>query len=261
MRKTERTDGGLEGYCAFASVYDRLTENISYKKRAEYFDSLINMHGGKKGILLDLACGTGSLSEELARMGYDVIGVDLSEEMLGVALEKKLESGLPIQYLCQNMTELDMFGTVDVTVCALDSLNHLKSLDEIRRVFERVFLFAEPGGLFLFDMNTVYKHRVTLACNTFIYDLDDVYCVWQNFSDTGSEDNRVDITLDIFEQSGDGSYSRSVDELSEIAFEQEIIEKELKAAGFELIGVFDGDSVLPPRKDSERLTYAARKGR
>lgn len=251
----------MDGYSAFAAVYDRLTENISYKKRAEYFDSLVNMYGGKRGILLDLACGTGSLSEELARMGYDVIGVDLSEEMLNIAIEKKLKSGLPIQYLCQNMTELDMFGTVDVTVCALDSLNHLGSLGEIRRVFERVFLFSEPKGLFLFDMNTVYKHSVILAGSTFVYDLDDVYCVWQNFGDRACEDNRVDITLDIFERSGDGSYDRRIDELSEIAFDREIIEEELKAAGFEVIGVFDGDSVLPPRQDSERLTYAARKER
>ncbi|MCM1524078.1 MAG: class I SAM-dependent methyltransferase [Ruminococcus sp.] len=246
------------GYGAFAYFYDRLTENIPYKDRAEYFDRLIKLHGGKKGILLDLACGTGSLSEQFAMMGYDVIGTDCSEEMLSCALDKKIESGLPIQYLCQDMTELDMFGTVDVTICALDSINHLKSREQIERTFSRVSLFCDPEGLFIFDMNTPYKHRHILSGNTFVYDLDDIYCVWQNSFDENSCDSRVDIALDFFEKDETGAYKRYYDELTEIAFEKEIVADMLEKAGMELLAVYDGDTLDPPRPDSEKLVCAAR---
>ncbi|MBQ5334017.1 MAG: class I SAM-dependent methyltransferase [Oscillospiraceae bacterium] len=249
----------MSGYSAFAYFYDRLTENISYKARAEYFDSLIKLHGGKKGILLDLACGTGSLSEELAKMGYDVIGTDASEEMLSCAMDKKFESGLPIQYLCQDMTRLDMFGTIDVTLCALDSINHLGSLEDIRKTFERVSLFCEPGGLFIFDMNTPYKHKNILGNSTYVYDLEDVYCVWQNTFAENSPDNRVDISLDIFEKNENGAYDRYTDELSEIAFEREIIEKVLTSAGMTVEAVYDYDSLEPPRPESEKLVFVAKK--
>ena len=117
----------MSSYEAFATVYDELTDDISYPNRAAYFDKLVELHGGKRGILLDLACGTGSLSEEFARLGYDVIGVDSSEEMLAAAMNKRVESGFDITYLHQRMQDLDLYGTIDVAVCALDSLIHLTS--------------------------------------------------------------------------------------------------------------------------------------
>lgn len=247
----------MGGYRSFSYFYDMLTGNISYKQRAEYFDMLVKKHGGKKNLLLDLACGTGSLSEELSRLGYDVIGVDGSEDMLNAAIEKKLESGLDIQYLCQDMTKLDMFGTIDVTVCALDSLNHLPDLVAVERTVQRVSLFCEPSGLFLFDVNTPYKHRHVLGNNTFVYDLDEVYCVWQN---TYSEqDNRVEMSLDFFERQGNGSYKRYEDSFSEIAFDESVIDGILTRNGFEIAAKYDYDTVLPPRPDSEKLVYAARK--
>lgn len=249
----------MGGYNAFAYFYDKLTANISYKDRAAYFDRLIMRHGGKKGILLDLACGTGSLSEEMARLGYDVIGTDASEEMLSCAMDKKFDSGLPIQYLCQDMTKLDMFGTIDVTLCALDSLNHLGSLEDIRKTFDRVSLFCEPGGLFIFDMNMPCKHRNILADNTYVYDLDDVYCVWQNSFDPHSHDCRVDISLDIFEKNEKGLYARYADELSEIAFDREIIEKAVTDSGMILEAVYDYDTLDAPRTDSEKLVFVAKK--
>lgn len=249
----------MSGYHSFSFFYDKLTENISYKERAKYFDMLIKKHNGKKNLLLDLACGTGSLSEELSRMGYDVIGVDGSEEMLNEAFDKKIQSGLNIQYLCQDMTNLDMFGTIDVTICALDSLNHLSTLDDVRRTFERVSLFCEPGGLFIFDVNTPYKHRNILRNNTFIYDLEDVYCVWQNSFDEDAADCRVDISLDIFEKDESGTYRRYYDELWEIAFEREVLEKELVSAGMVIEAVYDYDTVNIPSDNSQKLVFVARK--
>ncbi|MGN0665910.1 MAG: class I SAM-dependent DNA methyltransferase [Huintestinicola sp.] len=249
----------MSGYSSFAYFYDRLTENISYKARAEYFDGLIDHFGGKKGILLDLACGTGSLSEEFARMGYDVIGVDGSEDMLNCALDKKFESGLPIQYLCQDMTKLDMFGTIDVTVCALDSLNHLPDRNALQLTFDRVSLFCEPEGLFLFDMNMPYKHKNILADSTYVYDMEDVYCVWTNTYASDSPDCRVDISLDFFEKGEDGKYERFSDELAEIAFDKSIIDDMLVKAGFVIEGCYDYDSTDAPREDSEKLVWVCRK--
>ena len=144
----------MTGYSVFARYYDSLTANIDYYKRAEYFHDIISRFKTTEGnILLDLACGTGSIAEEMAKIGYDVIGVDYSDEMLGIALDKKFESGLNIQYLCQDMRKLDLYGSMDVTVCALDSINHLGSLRDVKKVFQNVALFSEPDGLFIFDIN------------------------------------------------------------------------------------------------------------
>lgn len=247
----------MSGYGSFSFFYDLLTGNISYKKRAEYFDMLIKKHGGKKNILLDLACGTGSLSEEMSRLGYDVIGVDGSEEMLNEAIEKKIKSGLNIQYLCQDMTKLDMFGTIDVTLCTLDSLNHLSDLDAVKNTISRVSLFCEPNGLFIFDVNTPYKHRNILGNNTFVYDLEEIYCVWQNAY--SEKDDRVDMCLDFFERRKDGLYVKYEDEFSEIAYDERIIDSILVKSGFVIAAKYDYDTVLPPRIDSEKLIYVAKK--
>ncbi len=247
----------MSGYGNFAHYYDILTGNISYKDRAAYFDMLIKKHGGKKNLLLDLACGTGSLSEEMCRLGYDVIAVDGSEEMLNEALDKKFDSGLNIQYLCQDMTKLDMFGTIDVTICALDSLNHLPDLNAIKQTINRVSLFCEPGGLFIFDVNTPYKHKNVLGNNTFIYDMEDVYCVWQNTYT--EEDNRVEMWLDFFEKQENGSYERYDESFSEIAFDDAVIEKIVADSGMEIVGKYDYDTTEPTKADSEKIVYVAHK--
>ena len=247
----------MSGYGNFAHYYDILTGNISYKDRAAYFDMLIKKHGGKKDLLLDLACGTGSLSEEMCRLGYDVIAVDGSEEMLNEALDKKFDSGLNIQYLCQDMTKLDMFGTIDVTICALDSLNHLPDLDAIKQTINRVSLFCEPGGLFIFDVNTPYKHKNVLGNNTFIYDMEDVYCVWQNTYT--EEDNRVEMWLDFFEKQENGSYERYDESFSEIAFDDAVIENIVAGSGMEIVGKYDYDTTEPTKADSEKIVYVAHK--
>ena len=245
----------MSGYGSFAYYYDRLTQNISYKQRAEYFDTLVKMHGGKKNILLDLACGTGSLSEEFSRMGYDVIAVDGSEEMLNEALDKKFDSGLNIQYLCQDMTELDMFGTIDVTVCALDSLNHLPDLEAVKKTVERVSLFCEPQGLFLFDINTPYKHQNILGNNTFVYDLEDVYCVWQN---EYQGNNTVEINLDFFTRE-DNVYLRTGESFCERAYTSAEIENALNKAGLKTEAIYEEMTQNEPCDTTQRVVYVTRK--
>ncbi|WP_124098102.1 class I SAM-dependent methyltransferase [Ruminococcus sp. Marseille-P6503] len=249
----------MSGYGRFAWFYDRLTDNVEYDKIASVINGYVERFGGRKGILLDLACGTGSLCERFAGMGYDVIGVDGSDEMLNAALDKKCESGLPIQYLCQDMTELDMYGTVDVTVCTLDSINHLSDIKAVRKAFERVSLFAYPDGMFIFDVNTLYKHREVLADNVFVYEPDGLFCVWQNQYDPA--DGSVDIYLDFFEENGQGGYGRFQESFTERAYPCEAVRRELEQSGFEILGEFDGYSESPPNEKTERLVYVTKKCR
>lgn len=247
----------MSGYGAFARYYDRLTRNVDYPAIADAVLRYTERFGGRREILLDLACGTGSLCEELAKRGFDVIGTDSSQEMLGCALDKKFDSGLPIQYLNQSMTELDMFGTIDVTVCTLDSINHLSSLDEIRKVFERVSLFAYPDGMFIFDVNTPYKHKEVLGSNTFVFDTEGLYCVWQN--EYNETDGSVNILLDFFEEQENGSYERFSESFGEIAFESGVIEDALKQAGFEILDRYDDYTDKKPDDRTERIVYVCKK--
>lgn len=144
--------------------------------------------------MLDLGCGTGGISIEAAKKGYDVIGVDISVGMLNEARRKAAESGVSLLLLNQSMDELDLYGTVDFALCVLDGVNHLDDAEMVKRTFERVSLFMVPGGAFAFDVNTPYKHKNVLADNAFVYDLDSLYCVWQN--SYNESDGSVDITLD-----------------------------------------------------------------
>lgn len=243
----------MSAYSVFSRYYDILTRNVEYAVRAQYFHTLIQQNMQGAALLLDLACGTGSLSTEFAALGYDVIGADGSQDMLSVALQKN--SG--ILYLCQNMDKLDLYGTVDATVCALDSLNHLRDEAALAKTFARVALFTNPGGLFLFDVNTPYKHREVLGNNAFVYDCDDVYCVWQN-AYTAQHD-RVDITLDFFQQTKKNQYVRQREQFSERIFSDELIRRLFVQSGFSLLHTYGDDSFDEPQKDTQRLVYIAKK--
>lgn len=244
-------------YSFFAEYYDSLTENVNYPARASYFNKLIRKFGGKaNGILLDLACGTGSLSEQMALLGYDVIGADISEDMLNEALNKKFESGLNIQYIRQDMRYLDLFGSVDVTICALDALNHLHEISDIKKVFERVSMFSEPGSLFIFDVNTAYKHKEILGENVFVYETDDVFCVWENHYI--EKNDEVRIKLDFFERDGE-KYNRYTECFSEYAYDMDRITALLSETGFKLEACYDCDSFNPVHDKTERMIFIAKK--
>lgn len=245
----------MSNYGDFASVYDLLTSEIDYRKRAQYFDQLILAHGGFHGILLDLGCGTGKLSEELSKLGYDVVGVDNSEEMLSVALEKKLQSGRNIIYLNQDMTDLDLYGTVDAAVSALDSLNHLTDYGDFCTALQKVSLFLHPDGVFVFDVNTCYKHRQILADNTFVYDYGEVYCAWQN---SRAENDIIQMDLDIFVSEDGENYLRMEDHFAERAYSMEQIEQALRQAGLAIQAIYGGDSFEPPKAEEQRLVYVVK---
>lgn len=248
-------------YSVFAQYYDELTDNVRYAERADYFDRLLQQFQAPGPILLDLACGTGSLSFELARKGYDVIGVDGSPDMLSVALQKQGEQpeGTPqVLFLCQPMEELDLYGTIDAAVCALDSLNHVVDPELLQRIFDQVSLFLNPGGLFLFDLNSEYKHREVLGNNVFLYDREDVYCVWQNGYDPDT--GIVEINLDFFEYDEEADcYYRSEESFCERAYPLEQIQKLLEKSGMELLGCYGDDSMEPVQETTQRIICAARK--
>ena len=152
-------------YDVFSRFYDSLTDKVEYEKRAEYFCGLLSMCRKEKGILLDLGCGTGGISIEAAKKGYDVIGVDISVGMLNEARRKAAESGVSLLLLNQSMDELDLYGTVDFALCVLDGINHLDDAEMVKRTFERVSLFMVPGGAFAFDVNTPSMTlTVSIAC-------------------------------------------------------------------------------------------------
>lgn len=246
-------------YSYFASAYDLLTENVEYSRRADYICSLLSENGINGGLLLDLACGTGSMSIELSKRGFDVTGVDLSGEMLSEAQNKMYECGEKILFLCQDMRSLDLYGTVGCAVCTLDSLNHLTDENDLLKTFRNVALFLEDNGIFIFDMNTPYKHREILGNNSFIYELDNLFCVWQNtLSDDGVT---VEINLDFFENQGDNTYTRYSENFFEKAYESEKVKSLLEQADFTFINEYKELTTDAPDESTERTVFVARRNK
>lgn len=244
-------------YSVFAQYYDALTENVEYGKQAEYLLSLMSRLNHDPGLTLDLACGTGSLTLELFQRGVDIYGVDASVEMLSEARSKCMEAGADILFLCQKMQALDLYGTVDTAICSLDSINHLPDRKEVEKAFKKVSFFMNPGGYFIFDLNTLYKHEKILGNHTYVYDLENLYCVWQNRFLPGT--GKVDIRLDFFERWEDGLYRRSVEHITERAYPLDEVKQMLIHAGFENIQVYGEMSFSPPTGESQRVVFAAQK--
>lgn len=244
-------------YRDFACVYDLLTGDVDYKRRTEYMCDLFCKFDRKPTLLLDLACGTGGFSNEFAERGISVIGVDISPEMLSRARENSAERQNDILYLCQDAAELDLFGTVDGAVCCLDSLNHIIDYEKVCQVFAKVSLFLEKDRLFIFDVNTEYKHSEILGNNTFVIDEDDVYCVWSN--EYEKESNITDITIDFFIPNEDGSYERGGEEFSERAYTYEELKNAAAAAGFEILAVYAELTEQAVGEETQRAVYVTRK--
>lgn len=248
----------MASYGDFAYFYDGLTQNVDYEKRCSYISNLLAENGVGEGILLDLACGTGTVSIIMSHLGYDVIGVDASEDMLSVAQEKKMETGEDVIFLCQNMQQLDLFGTINAAVSTLDSINHVTNEAEVKEIFRRVSLFMEDKGLFIFDVNTPYKHKEILGDNTFVYDTDEAYCVWQNTTD---ESLLTKVSLDIFEKDEDDeeTYYRYSEEFCERAYDLDKIKSWLQEYKFEVIGIYEEMTKDEVKPNTQRAVFVAKK--
>ncbi|MBE6753162.1 MAG: class I SAM-dependent methyltransferase [Ruminococcaceae bacterium] len=239
-------------YGCFAEYYDRLTGNVDYAAVAERIDTLLKQHKPDCSLVVDLACGTGTLTGLLAERGYDMIAIDGSPDMLSVASQKSAPGAI---YLCQTMQRLDLYGTVDGVVCTLDSVNHVTDSAVLGKAFQRVSLFLEPDGVFIFDANTPYKHRCVLADNAFVYDLDDLLCVWQNETENGL----TRISLDFFQRKEDNLYSRSSESFSERAYDDSELTALVEAAGMQVVARYDDYTAVEPNSDSQRIVYVCRK--
>lgn len=243
---------------SFASLYDVFTESVNYSDRADYICKMLSEYGVTEGTVLDVACGTGTLTEYFLQKGFEIVATDISAEMLSVAGEKLRKYGDRVLLLCQDMCELDLYGTVDAAVCSLDAINHLLDKEDIFAAFSSISMFIRPGGVFAFDVNTLYKHRQVLSGQTFVYEEDEEsVLVWQN-SECDSDDV-VAMYIDMFIKDSDGKYIRSTDYIEERAYSVEFLSSALEASGLEILGIFGDASYSAPSDDEERIYFFTRK--
>ena len=246
----------MSAYEKFAQVYDLFMDNIDYEGWAEYVTDRLREYEITDGLVLELGCGTWTMTGLLASKGYDMIGVDNSEEMLAEAMEKRVESGQDILYLLQDMQEFELYGTVRAVVSVCDSLNYITDRDELRHVFELVNNYLDPEGIFLFDMNTVHKYRDLLGDTTIAENRDEGSFIWDNSYD--EEEGLNYYELAVFLPREDGLYEKSEEVHCQKAYPQEEIETLIKEAGMELLAVYDAYTLNPATEDSERLFFVAR---
>ncbi len=247
----------MSNYNVFSLFYDDFTSDVKYAERAKYILSLFDRFDRKPSLMLDLACGTGSFSTEFAREGIEVIGVDISEDMLNIAMSKNHKLKTPVMYICQAAEELELFGTVDGAVCTLDSLNHITNYDCFCKAISKVALYLELDRLFIFDLNTLYKHRSVLGNNSFYTRKRGIKCYWSN--ELLKDGKTVRVHLDFTEGGFLKPKKIYSEEFCERAYTEEEIQNALKNAGFELLAVFGENTYEPPKAGSERNIYVARR--
>ncbi len=247
----------MEAYSGFAKVYDLFMDNIPYEEWTDYVKELLAEEGIKDGILLDLGCGTGSVTELLAQAGFDMIGIDNSEEMLEIAMEKRADSGLDILYLLQDMREFELYGTVKGVVSICDSMNYILDDEDLLDVFKLVHNYLDNEGIFIFDMNTMYKYANILSDNTFAEDREESSFIWENYYDEEEEINQYDLSLFVLEE--DGRYRKYEETHLQRAYEQETVEELIKESGLELLHVYDAFTRELPAEDSQRIYFVCRR--
>ena len=246
----------MEAYTSFAEVYDTFMDNVPYEEWADYLEERLKEYGVKDGLVLELGCGTGSMTELLAEKGYDMIGVDNSEEMLAEAMEKRVESGQDILYLLQDMQEFELYGTVRAVVSVCDSLNYITEEEELEHVFALVNNYLDPHGIFLFDMNTIYKYRDMIGDTTIAENRDEGSFIWENSYDEETGINTYELAL--FLPREDGLYEKTEEVHYQRAYSLEKIKELIKKAGMELLAVYDAYTMEPSREESGRLTFVVR---
>ncbi len=276
----------MEAYTDFAQVYDTFMDETPYDRWADFLQKLINEYGisrpvdgqkqnrvseqareesvskedtlaSERNLVLDLGCGTGSLTERMAAKGYDMIGVDMSQEMLGIALAKREEAGSSTLYLCQDMRELELYSTVGTVISVCDSVNYILEEEELKETFRLVNNYLYPGGIFIFDFNTLYKYEQVIGDATIAENRDDCSFIWENYYHDEEHINEYDLTIfvreaeeDIFRRFCETHYQRgyTLEEMTEL----------VKAAGLELLTALDADTHGEVTETSERIYMIAR---
>lgn len=237
----------MEAYTGFAQVYDTFMDNVPYDEWGEYLVSLLKKYGVEEGLVLDMGCGTGAMTRYLDAHGYDMTGIDVSEEMLTIAKEK---SSPDILYLLQDMREFELYGTVKAAVSICDSMNYILEKEDLVQVFKLVNNYLDPSGIFIFDMNTEYKYTHLLADGTFAENREESSFIWENFYDEEERINEYDLTLfikegELFRKFEETHYQRcySLDEVKEAA----------KEAGMDFVAAYDAFTRESVKDDSERI--------
>lgn len=247
----------MDAYTSFARVYDAFMDDVPYEAWQDYLVQMLRSHGIDDGLVCELGCGTGRMTRLLAESGYDMIGIDASGEMLGIAREQESEG---ILYLNQDMRRFELYGTVRAVVSVCDSMNYLLKEDELLDVFRLVNNYLDPGGIFLFDMNTIYNFREQMGERTFSENREEGSFIWENYYDEESSINEYSLTLYIREPDcGPGELYRRYEETHyERGYELERVASLLEQAGLVYVGAFDGEDHGPVRDDSERMYILAR---
>lgn len=246
----------LNSYHSFAQVYDLFMNNVPYTEWADYMQSLLSEHGIQDGLVLELGCGTGSITEILASKGYDMIGIDNSEDMLEIAIEKKIESGQDILYLLQDMREFELYGTVGAVISICDSMNYITDEEDMLQVFRLVNNYLDPGGMFVFDLNTIYKYKEILGENTIAENQEEGSFIWDNYFDEETGINEYDLTIFIPEGE-DGLYRKYQEIHYQKGYELDVVKQLLKEAGLKFLAAYDAFTKEAPRPDSERIYILA----
>ncbi len=268
----------MEAYTDFASVYDIFMDDTPYEEWASYIMDLLEEYGVAKGdlpeaesarqkalavernVVVDLGCGTGTLPELLADSGCDMIGIDASQEMLNIALEKRERSGKEILYLCQDMRELELYGTAGAVISVCDSLNYLLEEEEMLRVFRLVNNYLYPGGVFLFDFNTVYKYETVIGDSVIAENREDCSFIWENYYDAEGQINEYDLTIFARTENQDGEdiFRRFTETHYQRGYTLEEMRGMVEKAGMEFVRAEDADTRGEVREESERIYVIAR---
>lgn len=277
----------MEAYTGFAEVYDIFMDETPYEEWADFLSELIEKYGvskpsrektGKaakkdssaseeplqealeteKNLVVDLGCGTGTLTELLYDRGYDMIGIDNSGEMLQAAMAKKQQSGNGILYLCQDMRELDLYSTVGTVISVCDSINYLLEDEEIEETFLLVNNYLYPGGLFIFDFNTVYKYETVIGDTTIAENREDCSFIWENYYHEKEHINEYDVTIFVKEEEGKESFRRFCETHYQRGYTLQEMQEFILKAGMELVLAIDADTHKAPTEESQRIYMIAR---
>ena len=259
----------MEAYGDFAYVYDEFMDNTPYERWCAYLCESIRKYGvsrpdreakdvleSEKNLVVDLGCGTGTLTQMLYDAGYDMIGVDNSEEMLSVAMEKRDLAGSEILYLLQDMRELELYSTVGTVISVCDSINYILEEEELLEVFRLVNNYLYPGGLFIFDFNTVYKYEEVIGDATIADNREECSFIWENYYHEEEEINEYDLT--VFVQEENGLFRRFQENHYQRGYRPETIRALLGEAGLEVVEMLDGDTREQVTAESERIYVVAR---
>ena len=244
-------------YDLLAPFYDSINSELDYEAWADFIERIIkNEYKGKPELVLDLGCGTGSMTLALAKRGYDMTGIDYSPEMLDVAKSRAESEGKDVLWLCQDMRSFELYGTVDAAVCCLDSLNHLTKLSELDSCLSLVYNYLVPDGLFIFDINGKYKFENVYADRSYTMEEDGAVCIWQN---SYNEKTRLcDFYIMLFSEREDGAYERYDDVQTERMYTLRQIKEHLKAASLDFVGAYSDYNFAPADDSCERIYVVAR---